>query len=76
MERLVEQQGGAFEGPGGVLDGQAQGAHRRAVHDVEGMGKAFLLAVDHEVDVALGPARHRLGAVLSGPPEAQPGQRA
>ena len=75
MERLVEQQGRALEGLGRVLDREAERTDRRAVHQVEGMGEALLLAVDHQVDVALRPARHRLGAVLPRPPEAQPGQQ-
>ena len=50
-------------------------ADRRAVHEVEGMGEALLLAVDHEVDVALAPSRHRLGAVLAGAAEAEARQQ-
>ena len=62
---------GAFERCRRVVDLQPEGAHRRAVGDVEGMREAFLLGVDDEVDVALMPARHGLGLVPAGPPEAE-----
>ncbi len=44
-----------------------------AVGDVEGMGEAFLLAVDDDVDVALAPARDVLRLVLARLGEAEPG---
>src|SRR5205807_2802432 len=42
---------------------------------VEGMRKTFLLAVDHEIDVALAPSRDGLRAMHSGAPKAQPTQQ-
>ena len=40
----VEQQRRALERRGRIVDRQAERTDRRAVHDVEGMGEAFLLA--------------------------------
>ena len=45
----------------------ADRADRGAVGDVVGVREALLLAVDDDVDVALPPARHRLGAVRARP---------
>ena len=74
MERTVEQPLRAVERCFRVIDAQRDGAHGRAVRDVEGMREAFLLGVDHEIDVALLPARHGLGLVLAGAAEAEAGE--
>ena len=71
----IQQALGPFEGRRGVVDLEADGANRRAVSDVEGMGKAFLLGVDDQIDVALVPARDRFGLVPSGAAKAEPLER-
>ena len=70
-ERIVEQQLGAFERGGGVVDFQSERANRRAMRDIEGMREAFLLGVDDEVDAALMPARHGLRLVTAGAAKAE-----
>src|SRR5829696_1060814 len=59
----------------GVGDPQRDRADRRAMGDVEGMGEAFLLAVDDDVDVALAPAGDVLRLVLARLGEAEPGEQ-
>ena len=71
-ERRIEQQGGALEGGRCIVDGEPQRADGRAVHDVEGMGEAFLLAIDDQVDVALAPACDGLRAMPAGAAKPSP----
>ena len=59
-----------------VVHLQRDGADRRAVGDVEGMGEALLVGVDDEVDAALAPAVDRLGLVLPRLGEAEAAQDA
>src|SRR5207248_9386431 len=68
-EWRIEQQGGPLERRRGVVYLEAERTHRRAMDEMEGMGEALLLAIHHEIDVALVPARHRLRPMLAGPPE-------
>src|SRR5215213_11145098 len=74
-ERLVDQLHGALDRRRGVGDPQRDRADRRAMGDVEGMGEAFLLAVDDDVDVALAPAGDVLRLVLARLGEAEPGEQ-
>ena len=70
-ERTVEQPLRPVERRRGVVDAQRDRAHGRAVRDVERMRKAFRLFVDHQIDVALLPARDALRLVLAGVAEAE-----
>ena len=70
-ERLVEQQLGALEGSGCIVDLQPERANGGAVRDVEGMGKTFLFGVDDEVDAALMPPRYGFGFVPAGTAKAE-----
>ena len=73
-ERPVEQALGTGERRRRVLDPQPDRADGGAVGDVEGVGKALLFGVHHDVDGALRPPRHRLRLVHAGAREAEAAQ--
>ncbi len=73
-ERLVVHELRAIERRGRIIDLEADGADPRAMGDVEGMRKTFLLGVDHDVDRALRPSRHRLRLVHTCARKAEPAQ--
>ena len=63
---------GALDGAGGIVQPQGEGADAGAVHEVEGMGEAVLLAVDHDIDVVLAEQVHILRAMARHAAKAQP----
>jgi len=74
-DRLIEgaclQCLGALHGKARIVDVKRDGADTGTVRHVMRMREAVGLAIDHELDLALRPALHRLAAMLAGFAEAE-----
>src|SRR3954452_10916588 len=62
-EGLIQEPDSAINRRWCIVDAQREGTNRWSMGDVEGMGKALLVAVHHDVDVTLTPVSHVLGAI-------------